>query len=135
MKDRASIILSIFKRKGGEGVFTKIVTDMDYQYHELGQYLTDNEKLLIVCHRDNLNWISLSNNRIIISSDGNISSILYTNIKYVKLALEEEYKNGVKDKNRFSLLKIGSPDREYVLDFEEGKPLAGIYQVLHFLVN
>lgn len=49
MNNKSSIYISVFKRKGGEGLKTKIINDTNkQQYENLFSELEDNEYPLIV---------------------------------------------------------------------------------------
>ena len=64
-KDKSSVYLSIFKRKGAEGDYTKIINDENKnQYSDLISRLVENENPLIVYFKNILNWFLLTNNRI-----------------------------------------------------------------------
>jgi hypothetical protein len=135
-KNQSSVILSIFKRKGGEGKFTKVVDELNNpRYLKISAYLPVDDDLLIVYFKNDWDWCALTNETIIFNRDNVISVVLYSNIKEVKFALKEEYILGVTKKEQFTLLKLVDAQREYIIHIEEGPPFSGIYQVLHFLAG
>ena len=80
-KDYSSIIVSIFKRKGAEGKYTKIV-DSNNQNRNLNSMsiLGENENALIFYFKDDNNWLLLSNKRVLSNKSGSQCSILNENI-------------------------------------------------------
>ncbi|WP_345989857.1 hypothetical protein AAEU33_19830 [Chryseobacterium sp. Chry.R1] len=135
IKDKSSIYLSIFKRKGGEGIKTKIINrDNENQFKALFSNLSDQEKPLITFFENISNWILLTNNRIIINKQDSFSFVKIDEIIEVVPALKEELKNGIYQKNNFTKLKLGLKNNDNViLDLEQGLPYKGLYQVLHFI--
>ncbi len=135
-KDKSSIITSIFKRKGGEGKYTKILKDHNYeQYSELLlSYLERNEKGLIIYYLNSSNWFILTNQRLLINNEKSFNVIKNSNIKKVNLAMEEEFRDGIRDKKDFTrLLLTDHEDKNQLLKMEKGQSYEGFYQVLHFL--
>lgn len=130
-------MLSIFKRKGGEGQLTKIVTEQN-QSDYFGQFtlLGENENLLICFKQDDLNWIALTDNRLIGEQAGMKLSVSYSELSSVSLAIQSEAKNNVKSKLDFTILLLGTlQGNEYSITIERGLPFQGIYQVLHYLAS
>lgn len=62
LKYKSSILLSIFKRKGGEGVLTKIV-NINNKFNYLA--LDEGEQALILYDQNGENWLLLTDNCII----------------------------------------------------------------------
>lgn len=133
-KDKSSILISIFKRKGSEGQFTKIVEDNSKsRYSDLLSSLEQGEKGLIVYYRDALDWLLLTNRRVLTSSK---IMILNSDIVEVSPALQEEFKDMVTNKNRFTRLLVKDKNNKtYILSLEMGNPYEGFYQVLHFIAS
>ncbi|WP_025744139.1 hypothetical protein [Aquimarina pacifica] len=137
-KDKSSILVSIFKRKGGEGQYTKILNDsIDKKYSDLlSSQLTNNEKGLLIYYLDSSHWFILTDLRVINNNDMYFNIIENINIKKVSLAIEEEFKDGVRNKKDFTRLLITDHENQnHLLELEKGSPYEGIYQVLHFLAN
>jgi hypothetical protein len=134
-KDKSSVYLSIFNRKGGEGDNTKVLNDENKsQYSDLLSRLVDNENPLITYFKDILNWFLLTNSRILILKEGLLEVYNNSDIIEVRPALEEELKDIIHNKEFFTRLKIKTKDNEeIILSLEKGKPYEGIYQVLHFI--
>jgi hypothetical protein len=63
-----------------------------------------------------------------------LNIILNSNLKKVGIAIQEEFRNRIADKNKFTnLLLTDKNDTNYLVKIEERKPFQGIYQVLHFI--
>lgn len=135
-KDNTSVWLSIFKRKGGEGLQTKIIHEANkVKYKELLSKLHNGESPLIVYLADSFNWLLITNERILINSEGLYSEILNTDLSEVTPALEEEFKDRVFDKNNFTRLKLKGKNQVHVCRVEAGLPYRGLYQMLHFVAT
>lgn len=134
-KDKSLVYLSIFKRKGEEGDYTKIVNDENKdQYSDLLSRLVENENPLIVYFKNILNWFLLTNSRVLILNEGRFDVFNNIDIVEVRPALEEELRDRVNNKENFTRLKIKiKNNEEVVLSLEKGKSYEGIYQVLHFI--
>ena len=135
-KDKSSTLISIFKRKGGEGKHTKIFNGEEHGKYDslLSLPLLDHEKRLIICYLDSSNWVILTNKRLFYKKNNSVKAIDNENVKKVNLALEVEFRDGVKNKKEFTRLFL--QDREgqnHLLVLEKGPPYEGFYQVLHFL--
>ncbi|MEO7215179.1 hypothetical protein [Mucilaginibacter sp.] len=136
-KDKSSVLLSIFLRKGGEGLFTKVVNEKNkHLYQEINKYLENVERLLIIYFNDSNNWVGITNERIIFADNGHISDIFHSAIKEVRMGLNEEAKKGIMDKTLFTLIKVKTTDNKtYLLTLEKGMGFQGFFQVLHFLAG
>jgi hypothetical protein len=131
-KEKANILLSIFRRKGGEGTYTKILSE---RYNFINEdLLISGEKQLIGYYKDELNWFLLTDARILTKNEMTLNIILNSNLKKVGIAIQEEFRNRIADKNKFTnLLLTDKNDTNYLVKIEERKPFQGIYQVLHFI--
>lgn len=137
IKNKSSILLSIFKRKGGEGVMTKIITD-DNKLKFLNQIalLKAEEQPLLCFKQDELNWLLITNNRIIEEKGGVRLTIPYSELIEVSLAIQEEFKERIINKEDFTRLVLkDSSGRKYIVKSEKGEPYQGIYQILHHIVS
>lgn len=129
-----SIFLSIFRRKGAEGDNTKIFDDNNAaMYQNVLTGFEPEEKAMILCYWDNLNWTVLTNMNLRFAQNGAGFIIGISEIKDVKPALLEEYNMGVTNKRYFSLLKVTGKNQEFILNLEMGMPYAGFFQVLHYI--
>ncbi|TYR30778.1 hypothetical protein FXV77_21855 [Sphingobacterium phlebotomi] len=135
--DKLSTYISIFKRKGGEGLYTKIIKESNERdYSSLFSQLEEKEKPLLIYFINLLNWFMLTNNRILMSEEGKSIFLYLTDITEVRPALQEEMNEGIVDKRKFTKLKIKIKNgKSFVSKLEEGQPYQGIYQVLHFIAN
>lgn len=137
VKDKSSVILSIFRRKGGEGVHTKIIDNENKSFF-LNQIalLTGNENALLCFKQDDSNWLLVTSARIVQERDGVRLSIPYSELLEVNLALQEEFENGVRSKCDFTQLALKcSNGNKYIIRLEKGEPYQGIYQFLHYLAS
>ncbi|MCV6628693.1 MAG: hypothetical protein OIF50_02420 [Flavobacteriaceae bacterium] len=135
-KAKSSTLLSIFKRKGGEGEFTKIVNTKVYDKFSdmLSVTLRDDEKGLILCYLGFSKWTFLTNQRLFYKRDSIAGIIDNNNIKKVSLAIDDEFRFGVKDKKEFTRLLLKEKEgKNHLLLLESGEPFEGFYQVLHFI--
>lgn len=132
---KSSVIISIFKRKGGEGTFTKVINENNtLVYSSTYSHLIGSESPLIIYFHNDDKWILLTNERLLKKEDDVVSSFAFDDIKDVKMALSEEARIGSFDKKEFTYLRIYKKNNEFeVWEFEKGKPFQGFYQVLHFL--
>lgn len=138
IKNKSSILLSIFKRQGGEGILTKIIRD-DNKLNFLNQIglLNADEQPLLCFKQDELNWLLITNNRIVEEKEGVIRlAIPYSELVEVSLAMQEEFKDRVMNKEDFTRLILqDSTGRKYTIKSEKGKPYQGIYQILHHIAS
>ena len=138
MKDitnKSSVLLSIFKRKGGEGLFTKIITDENkINYFNQLALLEKDETPLICFKEDDLNWLSLTDKRILESRGGVLTIISLLDLIETSLAVQEELKNKVVSKESFTKLALrDNKGKRYILQIEKGEPYQGLYQVFHHI--
>lgn len=132
-----SILLSIFKRKGGEGVMTKIISDDNEQnYSNQISLLKTDEQPIICFKQDESNWLLITNSRIIEEKEGERLIIPYSELIEVGFAIQEEFKDRITNKRDFTLLALkDSSDKRYILRMEKGEPFQGIYQILHHIIS
>lgn len=135
--DKSSTYISIFKRKGGEGLNTKIIKETNKKdYNDLFTQLGENEKPLLIYFLDLLNWFLLTNNRILMCNEGQSIFLYLTDIIEVRPALQEEMNVRISDKRKFTRLKIKTKNGDYfICRLEKGQSYEGIYQVLHFIAT
>lgn len=136
MNNKSSIYISTFKRKGGEGLKTKIITDVNRkQYENLFTGLEDNEQPLIIYFENMQNWFLLTSVRILFSNEGIDFSFNLSDIIGVTPAIQEEFKNKITNKEEFTRLKIKTKNNNYfICKLESGLPYQGFYQILHFIM-
>ncbi|AOM79101.1 hypothetical protein [Pedobacter steynii] len=137
IKSKSSILLSIFRRKGGEGVLTKIINeDNKLNFSNQVALIKADEQPLLCFKKDELNWLFITSDRIIESEESIILSIPYCELVEVSLAIQEEFRDRVMNKENFTRLVLkASNGQRYVLKLEKGKPYQGIYQMLHHVVT
>lgn len=135
-KIKSSTLLSLFRRKGGEGAFTKIVTnDNSGLFVNQLRLLKENEIALVCYKQDEFNWVLITNTRILKSSSDVELSIQYNEIKKVYPDLENEFKDNKKNKISFTYLIIEDGKNKYSIKVEKGEPFQGMYQMLHFIAS
>jgi hypothetical protein len=132
-----SVLLSIFRRKGGEGEFTFIINDQNRD--DCLNKLESSEKsetALICYHRNDSNWLIITEKGVLASQFRDSVYISFNDLVSVRPALNEEFRNGVRSKEEFTLLELKTrTDSAYVVGVEKGRPYAGIYQVLHYVAR
>ncbi|MEM9077266.1 MAG: hypothetical protein AAGC43_09505 [Bacteroidota bacterium] len=136
-RDKSSVLKSIFRRNGEEGEYTKIIDDIDLSKEyidKLSVPIKQNEIGVVLYYPGSANWVLLTNKRLLYQDNSVIKTINHSDIEKVSLALDIEYKTGVKNKNEFTrLLLMDKEEQIHLLTLEKGKPFQGFYQVLHFL--
>ncbi|QIK54261.1 hypothetical protein G7051_07880 [Dysgonomonas sp. HDW5B] len=133
LKYKSSILLSIFRRKGGEGALTKIINSNNKFNYSV---LEEEEQALILYEHDRENWLLLTNNRILEKKEKRLLSIYYCNLLTVRPAIEYEFRLGVMNKEEFTYLYVENYKYDgYILKVEQGQPYQGIYQVLHYIMS
>lgn len=137
MNNKSSIYTSIFKRKGGEGLKTKIINDDNRkQYESLFFGLENNETPLIVFFENMQNWFLLTDLRILFCNEGVNSNLKNTDIIEVQPALQEEFRDKIMDKEKFTRLKLKTRNNEFfICKIEQGSSYNGLYQTLHFIMT
>lgn len=132
VKDRSSVIISIFKRKGGEGELTKILykkNDLIKDFCHLFPYLIENENPLIVYYKDDFNYLILTNLRLILTNNRIKEIIPFEDILSVK-PFFNSYKFG-----QFKELELHTKENRYIVEIEQGEPFQGLLQVISYLTT
>ncbi|MBO9728662.1 MAG: hypothetical protein J7623_08500 [Chitinophaga sp.] len=134
---KPSILLSIFKRKGEEGIKTRIIHEGNKSIYPLQlSFLLAAEQPLVCFREDDANWVLVTGDRVIASGKGEIVSLPYGELVTVNMALAEEYKDRVMMKTDFTRLVLKARNGEsHLITLEKGKPYWGIFQLLHFAVG
>lgn len=133
LKYKSSILLSIFRRKGGEGALTKIINNNNKFNYSV---LEEEEQALILYDQGGENWLLLTNNRILEKKEKRLLSIYYCNLLNVRPAIEYEFRMGVMNKEEFTYLYVENYKYDgYILKVEQGQPYQGVYQVLHYIIS
>ena len=132
--DKSNIYLSIFKRKGGEGVNTKINEKTNFFLEE--KNFLEGEKILLSSEMNVKDEIILFTNKrvIILNKNSIISELDFVNIIDVKPAIQEEYNEGIRNTIDFTKIKIFMKDESIsILKIESGEPYNGVFQMLHYI--
>ncbi len=132
--DKSNIYLSIFKRKGGEGVNTKINEKTNFFFEE--KNFLEGEKILLSSEMNVKDEIILFTNKrvIILNKNSIISELDFVNIIDVKPAILEEYNEGIRNTIDFTKIKIFMKDESIsILKIESGEPYNGVFQMLHYI--
>ena len=117
----SSIIVSVFKRKGGEGEFTKVVTS-NSDYSVINAHLHTDEKGLIIDYRNDLDFTLLTNKRIIAVRQNGVTIVSYAHLEKVVFPMVAEYNEGVKNKFDYTKIQlIDADNKEYIIAVEKGK--------------
>jgi len=134
-KYNSSILTSIFKRKGGEGILTKLV-DKENIDECISQEITfSNEEYPILrFKKNNLNWLLFTNEKIIYKKNETLLVILLSNLLEVNIAMKEEMKDGIVNIEEFTKLNLEDNEKYiFLIEIEKGLPYQGIYQMLHYI--
>lgn len=134
---KASVLLSVFKRQGGEGLLTKIITDENKaDYLQQLMLLEINEKPLLCFKENELNWLLLTNERVLTAQAGVNTIIPFSELIKIDPALQEEARNGVANWKSFTrLVLLDQNGNRYIVSVEKGEPYKGIYQMLHYIAS
>lgn len=133
-KFKSSILLAIFKRKGGEGIFTKVINNITK--YPCDSELEEGEEGIVYFYKDDDNWFLLTNQRIINNRNNTYYSIFLSDLSSVTLDLQRGYRDGVKEKQNFTLLSLeDNQKKKYLFEVEQGTPYFGIYQILSYIVS
>lgn len=137
ISNKSAVLLSIFKRKGGEGDFTKIITnENNANYLNQLELLDKDEKAWLCFKKDDLNWLLLTNKRILEECEGLRISIPFSDLIETSLAIQEEFKKKIMNKEDFTELSLrDQKGNKYIIKIEKGKPYQGVYQVLHHIAS
>jgi hypothetical protein len=136
-KYKSSVLLAIFRRKGEEGLLTKIITaENKPDYFKQMILLKEDENALLCFKEDDLNWLLLTDNRILKEETGSKLSIPFSGLTEVNPALKEEYEAGVMNKSCFTRLElIDLSGKKDVIKVEKGKPYQGVFQILDHIAS
>jgi hypothetical protein len=128
-----SVLLSIFKRKGGEGLRTKVITEENkHLYDSTLQHLGNEEKAVIVYQNNEHDWILLTDQRLVVSSAGHLSSLPFSDIT----AIHPTYAPPAREfgekiqATRLKLFLEGG--QSLILNVEDGAPFQGWFHVLDY---
>ena len=125
---KSSILLSIFRRKGGEGHFTKIIDSGEIQGQE--------EQPLLSFRQDDSNWTTITNTRVFGENEGVKLSIPFVDLVDVLPAFKQEFKDRITNMNDFTRLALSIRNGDTcIIKVEKGAPYQGFLQVLHFAVS
>ncbi|MCT4581763.1 MAG: hypothetical protein N4A35_10125 [Flavobacteriales bacterium] len=135
MSENKSVLSSIFKRKGAEGDYTKIINS-NTETQNLKIDLNSNEKAEVLFLKEK-SFLLITDKRVLYNDHiHNMVEFSHESILKVKIALEEEYKIGNMNTDNFTKIKIiDNKEYDYIVEIEKGKPYNGIYQVLHFIAS
>lgn len=132
---KSSILCSIFKRKGAEGLLTKMIShenQADYPYQL--SFLEAAENPLVCFKQDDSNWLLLSDHRILEERGGRKLFLPFSDIAKVDFAIQLEFRDGIKNMNDFT--RIALEDHQgnmHLVKAEKGEPFHGIFQMLHYI--
>lgn len=133
MNYKASILLSIFKRKGGEGITTRIIEEKDNFDAFYNDYFLDEVPFLYVFIGFD-DWFILTTNRIISNKQNIYHYVSYSSILKVSIPLLRERSLGVKSVSDFTQIEIELDYAEkFYLTVESGLPYWGVFHVLKFI--
>ncbi len=129
-----TILESIFNRKGGEGIKTKLIKNDDNLLTRISYDVKEQETPILIYFVDNESWMLFTDAKIIYNRRNQQLELEYNTIIHVKPALSEEIKNGVTKADDFTKLLVTFNDNSsLIIDTEKGLPYKGIYQMLHHI--
>lgn len=133
---KPNVLLARFNRGGGEGHLTKIIDKQNFfLYNTLLSDLGTNEEGLIAYYPDEMNWVLITNLRIICVENGERSEIQFETIVRVRKAIEAEFQAGNHSGKPYSRIAIENRlGEEVVVRVEPGQPYAGLLKLLYFMV-
>lgn len=117
-----SVVLASFKRNGGEGEFTKIITlENSNNFKEQLSLIEKDERPLICYRKDASHWLLLTEKRVLQQDGDSRIVLLGSEIVDVSLALEEQRKAKQISAKLFTMLEVETVSGEkYILKVESG---------------
>lgn len=134
---KSYVLLAIFRRKGGEGLFTKIMNEGNkFQYVNQLSNLSEDEEALICYKKNEHNWLLLTTNRIIAEYDDVKLSLLLSDLREVSPDLKGEAINWIINREGFTRLLLKDFNgKDTIITLETGKPFQGMFQLLHYIAS
>lgn len=129
-----SVILAVFKRKGGEGEFTKIITEENRNnFDEQLSLIEKGERPLICYKQGEFDWLLLTDKKIMYK-EGDVRVIIpHSAIVHVGMAIEEERKANTKNSALFTMLELYTVSGEkFILKTEVGKSYLAMLYAIRF---
>ncbi|WP_343671951.1 hypothetical protein [Chitinophaga sp.] len=124
------IILKFFNKNGGESEFTKIITEEnEANYAAQLKGLPEDEKGLLMYHKDKDNWFLITKRRVRSARDGEGYELLLEDMKTVRFCMEspEAYLR--------KFILTDKDDNDHTVYFDERKAFDSMTQVLFFLAT
>jgi hypothetical protein len=127
-----STLLSIFRRRGKNGVYCRPIDDMDFSRRSMllaAVKLNESELPVIGSVLDEKNWMLSTTDRLVWRKDGGSNELELSAIRDVKIDLRKISLYGSKTLN--DILDVVSMDgRDYQVRLEAGAALSGVWSVL-----
>lgn len=131
---KKNILESIFNRKGGEGIKTRLIKNDNSLLARIDYNIKENENPFLLYFIDSEYWMLFTDNKIIFNKSKQLLELEYNKLINVKPALSEEIKSGVTKSDDFTKLLMTFDDKSsLIIDTEKGLPYKGIYQMLHYI--
>lgn len=131
------LLISIFKRKGGEGKNTFLFDNISSNNQELISStlkdIEENEYGVLVYLVDENNHFIITTKRIIEKNNGIIISLNHSELKLADISLLKQYKIGAKSKKGFEIITLKFTNNEHDLMVEPDNPYWGLLNVLRYL--
>ena len=131
------ILVSIFKRKGGEGeqtfLFDNLSTDNKDLISNTLSEVGDNEYVVLVYLENVDNHFIITTDRIIEKKDGENLYFSYADLNLASTNMAAEYKLGTRSKKDFKVITLKFNNTEYNLMVESDNPYWGLLNVLRYL--
>jgi hypothetical protein len=126
---------SIFRRKGGDGVYTRLFDNLDIEQQDmlLSKFtVADWEIPVIGSSQDPDNWLVLTTGRLVWSLDGNRQEIPAAAVSDAIPDKKDLWHISNKLKmRRLQVITVNSD--KYLIEIEPGAPLIGVWNVLKHL--
>ena len=124
---------SIFRRKGGDGTYTRLFDNLDPSQRSLlfAEFeLSESELPVIGSIQDSGNWLVLTTERLAWSIEGKRQEVAATVIRDATADLKQLQRSdhGKLEMKQLQIVTMG--DGEYSIELEPGAPLSGVWNVL-----
>ncbi|MCQ9635585.1 hypothetical protein MP477_11505 [Chryseobacterium sp. WG23] len=133
---KKTILESLFNRKGGEGIKTRLIKNNTSLLTNINYKIKENETPILIYFIDDESWMLFTDVKIAFNKKNQLLELEYNNLTHVKPALSEEIKNGVTKADNFTRLLLTFNNKSsLIIDVEKGPPYKGIYQMLHYITT
>jgi hypothetical protein len=133
-QDRKEVWSLIFKRKGGDGVYTRLFDEIDSARRakllSLAR-LPDDEIPVVASFADTNSWLLLTTERLIWSSTGARQELALTIVREVRPDFEALRRSKIPKTDMKDLQIRTFQNEELIIELEPGAPLFGVWNILN----